>query len=89
MNIFMLPDGMYKLIVNTKNRWCDYRVNIDYTTIKFYELDDDGNDVAIWSTINPFPVGVRFLRYDQQEKDQVVMIFIPTDLLLEAEEIEV
>lgn len=89
MNIFMLPYGMYKLIVNTRNRWCNYRLSIDYTAMKFYELDEEGNDVVIQSTINPFPVGIRFLRYDQQEKDQVVMVFIPSEILLQTKEIEV
>lgn len=89
MNIFKLPHGMYKIIVNTKQRWCDYRVVIGDNLIKFYELDDDdGYDLTIWSAPHPFPSGVRLLRYDQQEKDQVVLVFIPAEILLQTEEIE-
>ena len=88
MNIFKLPHGMYKIIVNTKERWCNYSVAICDNLIKFYELDEECNDVAIWSAPCPFPVGVRLLRYDQQEKDQVVLVFIPAEILLQTKEIE-
>lgn len=87
MQIFKLEHGMYKIIVNTKERWCNYRVVICDNLIKFHELDDECNDVAIWSVPNPFPTGIRFLQYEQQDKDQVVLVFIPSDILLQTEDI--
>ena len=74
--------GIIKAIVNTTERWVNY-----YTTWDDYPIveitDEDGFISESFLVEVEFADGVRYTRIEQQEKDQIILYFIPYHLLEE------
>jgi len=74
--------GVIKAIVNTTERWVNY-----YTTWDDYPIveitDEDGFISESFLVEVEFADGVSYTRVEQQEKDQIILYFIPFDLLEE------
>ena len=74
--------GIIKVIVNTGIRWCGYSIweNSD-REIVFEEEDSEGFTNRIYRIYVDFTLNTRYARVAQQEKDQVYIYFIPTDMI--------
>lgn len=74
--------GIIKVIINTNERWCDYSIwENSNGDIVFEEKDSDGFTDKIYRISVDFTPNTRYTRIDDQEKDQVYIYFIPTDMI--------
>ena len=74
--------GVIEAIINTKDRWVNY-----YTTWDDYPIveitNEDGFVSDSFHLEVDFADGVSYTRVEQQEKDQIILYFIPYTLLEE------
>ena len=83
--------GIISCICNTEHRWINYTVGVEFAEIPspdmkrnlvFYERDTDNftrETIAIAEI--QFDVN-KYHRLEEAEKDQIVVYFIPTEMLL-------
>lgn len=91
-----LKSGIVQLIVNTPERWMEYQTLTTFKqdkdgkpipeqqfTIELLNIDQDG-EWCVTETINiDFDFDYKkYHKLEQQEKDQIVIYFIPTEMLL-------
>lgn len=82
IHIKYCESGIIKVIVNTKERWCDYTVWRETDTrFVFDEKDEEGFSNRIYSFDIDLCENVLYTRFDDQEKDQTYLHFIPKYLL--------
>lgn len=82
IHIKYCESGIIKVIVNTKERWCEYSIwRNSGGDIVFEEKDTDGFTDKIYRISVDFTPDTRYTRIDSQEKDQVYIYFIPTDMI--------
>lgn len=83
--------GIISCICNTERRWIDYDVGVEFAEIPspdmkrnlaFYERDTANyTREKIAQAEIQFDVN-KYHRFEEQEKSQIVVYFIPTDMLL-------
>ena len=74
--------GVIKAIINTTERWVDYYITWDdYPIVEI--TDEDGFISESFLVEVEFADGVRYTRVEQQEKDQIILYFIPHNLMEE------
>ena len=77
--------GVIKAIINTSERWANYYITWDDCPV--VEITDESWDGSFTSESFlvevDFAEGVRYTRIEQQEKDQIILYFIPYNLLEE------
>ena len=74
--------GIIKVTVNTETRWCSYDCYQNTSggyTVK--ELPSNFMDKIFHEFTVNFKPDTRYTRIDDQEKDQVYVYFIPTDMI--------
>jgi hypothetical protein len=79
-NIKYCKSGIIKAIVNTTERWANYYITWDDCPI-VEVTDGDGFISESFLVEVEFADGVRYTRIEQQEKDQIILYFIPFNLL--------
>lgn len=73
-NISILSNGVYQLVINTSDKWVPYHA---YNDTKF-EIGADGDTETLEiPEFLPKIVGLRWVRYSLQEKDQIMLLWIP------------
>ena len=83
--------GIISCICNTEHRWIDYDVGVEFAEIPspdmkrnlaFYERDTDNytREKVAQAEIQ-FDVN-KYHRFEEQNKDQIVIYFIPREMLL-------
>lgn len=91
-----LKSGIVRLIVNTPERWREYQALTTFKrdtndrpipeqqfTIELLNMDHDGNWYVTETMNIDFDFDHRkFHKLEQQEKDQIVIYFIPKEMLL-------
>ena len=74
--------GVIKAIINTTERWVNYHITWDDCPI--VEItDEDGFISESFLVEVEFADGVSYTRVEQQEKDQIILHFIPHNLMEE------
>jgi len=74
--------GIIKVIVNTTERWVNYYITWDdYPIVEV--TDEDGFISDSFKIEVEFEKGMFYTRLEQQEKDQIILYFIPFNLLEE------
>lgn len=74
--------GIIKVIVNTHKRWCEYSIFQRYdNTYTVEEMDEHGFLSFMYGFSVKLTPNTRYTRIDDQEKDQVYVYFIPTDMI--------
>ena len=74
--------GIIKAIVNTTERWVDYTITFDDCPI-VEVCNEDGFISESFKIEVEFDEGMFYTRLEQQEKDQIILYFIPFNLLEE------
>jgi hypothetical protein len=77
-SITKCQSGIIKVIINTVEKWADYCVNGNDSTSIF------GEEIGVHESLTlelPFEDGVDYFHYERQEKDQIVVIYVPFQLL--------
>lgn len=74
--------GIIKAIINTTERWVDYGISFDDCPI-VEVYNEDGFISESFKIVVEFKIGVFYTRLEQQEKDQIILYFIPFNLLEE------
>lgn len=70
--------GIVKVIVNTVSKWCDYTLTLDHT---FIVSEEGGNNLEYLKLELPFEKDSKYHFSFRQEKDQIVIMFIPYCLI--------
>lgn len=83
--------GIISCICNTEERWVDYEVSIEFAEIPspdmkmnlvFYERDTDNYTREKIACVEiPFNSN-KYHRFEEQNKDQIVVYFIPVIILM-------
>jgi hypothetical protein len=76
-SITKCQSGIIKVIINTVEKWADYGLIID--SMKVF-----GEEIGVHESLTlelPFEPGVDYSHYERQEKDQIVIIYVPFNLL--------
>lgn len=83
--------GIISCICNTEHRWINYDVGVEFAEIPspdmkknlvFYERDTDNFTIETIAIAEiPFDVN-KYHRFEEQNKDQIVVYFIPKEMLL-------
>lgn len=82
IHIKYCDSGIIKVIVNAYTRWCDYSIWRDHDgRFVFEERDEDGYTDKIYSFEVDFKPNTRYTRITDQEKEQIYVYFIPTDMI--------
>ena len=69
--------GIIKVVINTVEKWADYGLITD--SLKVF-----GEEIGVHESLTlelPFEIGVDYSHYERQEKDQIVIIYVPFNLL--------
>ena len=82
IHIKYCDSGIIKVIVNTETRWCSYdcyeNCNEGFTV---REYPDSGVDKIFHEFTIDFKPNTRYIRITDQEKEQIYVYFIPTDMI--------
>jgi hypothetical protein len=80
-SITKCQSGIIKVIINTVEKWADWQcVNGNDSILVFGE--EIGRMLHESLTLElPFDAGVNYSQYEKQEKDQIVVIYVPFNLL--------
>lgn len=76
-SITKCESGIIKAIINTVEKWADYGLVTD--SLKVF-----GEEIGVHESLTldlPFETGVDYSYYARQEKDQIVFIYVPFNLL--------
>lgn len=74
--------GIIKVIVNTNEKWCSYYVQqeLDLSFTVAESIDFSVKRIEYCFSVD-FKPDTKYIRIDDQEKDQVYIYFIPTDMI--------
>jgi hypothetical protein len=74
--------GIIKVIVNTNEKWCSYYVqqelDLSFTVAESIDFSVDRVEHCFSVDFKP---DTKYIRINDQEKDQVYIYFIPTDMI--------
>ena len=74
------PSGILSFMINTKDKWVEYRIE-SIGSITIYQDDSETETI----TIKDDRLNGEFKIFDKQEKDQIIIYYIPINLFKHTE----